>query len=78
MLWLSIPRPGSASNIVIVCPASFRILAAARQNTLSLAAHLGIKTFPVRTYMSCSWLFEDRTETWILIFRFEKLVNRSF
>jgi hypothetical protein len=67
------------SNIVIVCPASFRILAAARpaiplpiiaifkmmsplrvmnphlwKNTLSLAAHLGIKTFPVRTYMSCS------------------------
>ncbi|MCY1455050.1 hypothetical protein D9M71_721570 [compost metagenome] len=30
ILWLSIPRPGSASNIVIVCPASFRILAAAR------------------------------------------------
>ncbi|VCX75068.1 hypothetical protein BANRA_01056 [Acinetobacter baumannii] len=28
-------------------------------------AHLGIKTFPVRTYMSCSWLFEDRTETWL-------------
>ncbi len=35
------------------------------KNTLSLAAHLGIKTFPVRTYMSCSWLFEDRTETWL-------------
>lgn len=35
------------------------------ENTLSLAAHLGIKTFPVRTYMSCSWLFEDRTETWL-------------
>ncbi len=35
------------------------------KNTLSLAAHLGIKTFPVHTYMSCSWLFEDRTETWL-------------
>ncbi|MBL8320705.1 MAG: FAD-dependent oxidoreductase, partial [Acinetobacter sp.] len=34
-------------------------------NTLSLAAYLGIKTFPVRTYMACSWLFEDRTETWL-------------
>ena len=35
------------------------------KNTLSLAAHLGIETFPVRTYMACSWLFEDRTETWL-------------
>lgn len=35
------------------------------KNTLSLASHLGIKTFPVRTYMACSWLFEDRTETWL-------------
>ena len=35
------------------------------QNTLSLAAHLGIHTYPVRTYMACSWLFEDRTETWL-------------
>ncbi len=31
------------------------------KNTLSLAAHLGIQTFPVRTYMACSRLFEDRT-----------------
>lgn len=35
------------------------------KNTLSLAAHLGIATFPVRTYMACSWLFEDKTETWL-------------
>ena len=35
------------------------------KNTLSLAAHLGIHTYPVRTYMACSWLFEDRTETWL-------------
>lgn len=35
------------------------------KNTLSLAAHLGIETFPVRTYMACSWLFEDKTETWL-------------
>ena len=35
------------------------------QNTLSLATHLGIDMFPVRTYMACSWLFEDRTETWL-------------
>ena len=35
------------------------------QNTLSLAAHLGIETYPVRTYMSCSWLFEDRIDTWL-------------
>ena len=35
------------------------------QNTLSLATHLGIGTFPVRTYMSCSWLFEERIETWL-------------
>ena len=33
------------------------------KNTLSLATYLGIHTFPVRTYMACSWLFEDRTET---------------
>jgi len=33
------------------------------KNTLSLATHLGIKTYPVRTYMACSWLFEDKTET---------------
>ena len=33
------------------------------ENTLSLATHLGIKTFPVRTYMSCSWLFEEKIET---------------
>ena len=35
------------------------------KNTLSLATHLGIKTFPVRTYMACSWLFEEKTETWL-------------
>lgn len=35
------------------------------KNTLSLATHLGIKTFPVRTYMSCSWLFEEKIETWL-------------
>lgn len=35
------------------------------KNTLSLATHLGIKTYPVRTYMACSWLFEDRVETWL-------------
>src|SRR5574344_1128005 len=35
------------------------------KNTLSLATHLGIKTYPVRTYMACSWLFENRTETWL-------------
>ena len=35
------------------------------KNTLSLATYLGIQTFPVRTYMACSWLFEDRTETWL-------------
>lgn len=35
------------------------------KNTLSLATYLGIKTYPVRTYMACSWLFEDRTETWL-------------
>ena len=35
------------------------------ENTLSLATHLGIKTFPVRTYMSCSWLFEEKIETWL-------------
>ncbi|WOE41410.1 FAD-dependent oxidoreductase [Acinetobacter chinensis] len=35
------------------------------KNTLSLAAYLGIKAFPVRTYMACSWLFEDKTETWL-------------
>lgn len=35
------------------------------KNTLSLATHLGIETFPVRTYMSCSWLFEDKIETWL-------------
>jgi len=35
------------------------------KNTLSLATHLGIKTFPVRTFMACSWLFEDKTETWL-------------
>jgi len=35
------------------------------KNTPSLATHLGIKTYPVRTYMACSWLFEDRTETWL-------------
>ncbi len=35
------------------------------KNTLSLAAYVGIPTFPVRTYMACSWLFEDRTETWL-------------
>ena len=35
------------------------------KNTLSLAAHLGIQAFPVRTYMACSWLFEDKTETWL-------------
>lgn len=35
------------------------------KNTLSLATHLGIKTYPVRTYMACSWLFENKTETWL-------------
>nr|WP_174506847.1 FAD-dependent oxidoreductase [Acinetobacter sp. Marseille-Q1620] len=35
------------------------------KNTLSLATHLGMTTFPVRTYMACSWLFEDKTETWL-------------
>ena len=35
------------------------------KNTLSLATYLGIKTYPVRTSMACSWLFEDRTETWL-------------
>lgn len=35
------------------------------RNTLSLATHLGIKTYPVRTYMSCSWLFEEKIETWL-------------
>lgn len=35
------------------------------KNTLSLAAYLGISTFPVRTYMACSWLFGDKTETWL-------------
>lgn len=35
------------------------------KNILSLATYLGIKTYPVRTYMACSWLFEDRTETWL-------------
>ena len=35
------------------------------KNTLSLAAYLGIPTFPVRTYMACSWLFENKTETWL-------------
>ncbi|TCB54097.1 FAD-dependent oxidoreductase [Acinetobacter terrestris] len=35
------------------------------KNTLSLATYLDIPTFPVRTYMACSWLFEDRTETWL-------------
>ena len=33
------------------------------KNTLSLAAYLDIPTFPVRTFMACSWLFEDKTET---------------
>ncbi|WP_034583780.1 MULTISPECIES: FAD-dependent oxidoreductase [Acinetobacter] len=35
------------------------------KNTLSLATHLGITTYPVRTYMACSWLFEEKTETWL-------------
>ncbi|AOA57083.1 FAD-dependent oxidoreductase [Acinetobacter larvae] len=35
------------------------------KNTLSLAAYLEIPTFPVRTYMACSWLFEDKVETWL-------------
>ncbi|MEI2512588.1 FAD-dependent oxidoreductase [Acinetobacter soli] len=35
------------------------------KNTLSLATHLGMTMFPVRTYMACSWLFEDKTETWL-------------
>lgn len=35
------------------------------KNTLSLAAYLDIPTFPVRTFMACSWLFEDKTETWL-------------
>lgn len=29
------------------------------QNTLALAAHVGIATFPVRTFISCSWLEPD-------------------
>ena len=35
------------------------------KNTLSLATYLVIKTYPVRTDRACSWLFEDRTETWL-------------
>lgn len=35
------------------------------KNTLSLASYLGLKAFPVRTYMSCSWIFEERIETWL-------------
>lgn len=35
------------------------------KNTLSLATYLGIQTYPVRTYMACSWLFVDKTETWL-------------
>ena len=35
------------------------------KNTLSLATHLGLNMFPVRTYMSCSWLFEEKIETWL-------------
>ena len=35
------------------------------KNTLSLATYLGIETFPVRTFMACSWLFEDKTDTWL-------------
>lgn len=35
------------------------------KNTLSLVTYLGIKTYPVRTYMACSWLFEDKVETWL-------------
>lgn len=35
------------------------------KNTLGLATYLGIETFPVRTFMTCSWLFEDKTETWL-------------
>lgn len=35
------------------------------KNTLSLATHMGLSTFPVRTYMSCSWLFEEKIETWL-------------
>ena len=35
------------------------------QNTLSFATHLGIKSFPVRTFMTCSWLFDDKIETWL-------------
>lgn len=39
------------------------------QNTLALATHLGISTYPVRTYMSCNWLTQDhlhnhRLKTW--------------
>ena len=52
------------------------------KNTLSLATYLGIKTYPVRTYMACSWLFEDRTETWLtttrsLIGNFPIINNRK-
>ena len=35
------------------------------KNTLSMATYLGLKTFPVRTYMACSWLFEDKIDTWL-------------
>ena len=35
------------------------------KNTLSLATHLGLSTFPVRTFMSCSWIFEEKYETWL-------------
>mgnify|MGYP005610093027 FL=1 len=36
------------------------------RNTLSLATYLGIETFPVRTFMACSWLGEDnKKETWL-------------
>ena len=35
------------------------------KNTLSLATYLGMETFPVRTFMACSWLFEDKTDTWL-------------
>ncbi len=37
------------------------------KNTLSLAASLGIETFPVRTYMGCTWLNDhlQPEQTWL-------------
>ena len=35
------------------------------KNTLSLASYLGVETYPVRTFMACSWLLDGHTETWL-------------